>query len=111
MIIELPKYFSRKDMRFSGIYFLIKKGKVVYIGKSIDVLCRAFFGGHRIHFDSVRVIKCDPKRLSEYERRLIIIFRPKHNKAHLYSWTGGWHEKRVRRKINVGINYYATLKA
>jgi len=62
-----------------GIYFLIKKKKIVYIGQTIHWPDRLY--GHRDKdFDTTRFIKCDELMLRYYETRLIKLFRPELNK-------------------------------
>lgn len=61
-----------------GVYFLIEKRKVIYIGKTKSWPNRLI--GHReIHFDEAKLLECDAKNIDAYELRLINIFRPKHN--------------------------------
>lgn len=63
-----------------GIYFLIRKGKIVYIGQSIHVFERIkaqkSLGAV---FDDVRVIPCREEDLSKYEKRWIMKFLPVDN--------------------------------
>lgn len=63
----------------TGIYFLIHKKRVVYIGQSKKLPGRIAGHGDKI-FDSVRIIECSKDKLHDYECRLIRLFRPKHNK-------------------------------
>lgn len=106
MIFNLPKYFTRKDAQVCGVYFMIRKGKIVYIGKSIDVFTRVFYSNSSMKgkFDYVRIIPCSPDKLCSYEKRWIIKFRPKHNHAYLFSWRGPHFTKKKRVAVNVGIN-------
>lgn len=66
-----------------GVYFLSYKGKLVYIGQSIDVLDR--IRTHRrtseFKFDSFSIIPVQREKLNEVEMRYIRRFRPKFNKA------------------------------
>jgi hypothetical protein len=70
----------------SGVYFLIRQGEVVYVGKSIDVFTR--IGRHRREggawFDSFNVIRCPVERLPELEERYILAFMPMMNTALTY---------------------------
>lgn len=62
----------------TGIYFLIKRKKVVYVGQTIAFPKR--LSGHcSKDFDSVRFIQCSKKHLTKYEDRWIRLFRPKLN--------------------------------
>ena len=81
MTLQIPKYFTRKDLNISGIYFLIKKKRVVYIGRTIDLMGRLL--SHQVYsgdYDSIRIIPCDPADFSKYENRWITKFRPKYNR-------------------------------
>ena len=63
-----------------GVYFLVYEEKVVYVGKSIDVLRR--ISRHRdndIRFDSYAVINCEPDDLDGIESRYINALLPKYN--------------------------------
>ena len=68
---------------YSGIYFLVRNAKVVYVGKSLDVEYR--LGQHRTarqkDFDSVFIIACDPSKLTQLEARYIRMFEPPLNSA------------------------------
>lgn len=65
----------------SGIYFLIARNKIIYIGKS-TFLERRIARHSSVKYTQVRVIECQADKLMEYERRLIQYFRPKYNKQH-----------------------------
>lgn len=93
MAFKLNKYFTVEDYRLIGVYFLIGKGKIVYIGKSTSLLNR--LASHvSIKFDKIRFIQCDELRLDEYERRWIMRFRPKGNFRHLFVSCGKRHSRR-----------------
>ena len=62
----------------TGIYFLLKAGNVVYIGKTTRYPKR--IKQHKDKdFDDHRFIECDLKTLGSYELRWIRLFKPKHN--------------------------------
>lgn len=64
----------------TGIYFLLDKKKVVYIGQSKSLPQRV--ASHKDKkFDSIRMIGCAKSKLSHYEQRLIGFFQPKYNKS------------------------------
>lgn len=66
-----------------GIYFLIKRRKVVYIGQSTDFISRLFAHKNQaMDYDRFRFIRCSPDKLDYYERRWIRIFKPAHNTNH-----------------------------
>jgi hypothetical protein len=82
-----------------GVYALLYRGEVVYIGKSKEMLRRinAHRGLYRsfrrygknvlppntkaspVLFDAVEIIPCHPDRVDELEQALIKFYHPKHN--------------------------------
>lgn len=73
---ELQCYKPRKAR---GIYFLVKGGRVVYIGQAVDVFSRVQSHVGRKDFDDVYFFETT-KPLDVVERSLIRRFRPKFNK-------------------------------
>lgn len=68
-------------MKTSCIYFLFRKGELIYIGQTVDLVLR--LRGHQwFDVDMVRFIPCEPAKLKHYEARLIRFFRPKCNHHH-----------------------------
>jgi hypothetical protein len=64
----------------TGIYFLLKRQRVVYIGKTERWPIR--LSDHRnIDFDEAKIFECDQSLLTDYENRLIRLFSPRHNIA------------------------------
>ena len=61
-----------------GIYFLLKRKKVVYIGQSTNIVSRIKCHSNK-EFDSFRVICCKKSKLHGYEKRWIVRFKPKYN--------------------------------
>lgn len=66
----------------TGIYFLIRNRKIIYIGQSTDVMRRLREHCQSCWFTKFRVIECDYSRLDEYEKRLIKLFKPPLNTQH-----------------------------
>jgi len=68
-------------LAFTGVYFLISQGRVVYVGQAVDVRRRIadHIGEAVKKFDSVRAMAVDRDRLTPVERRYIRRFRPKYN--------------------------------
>jgi hypothetical protein len=61
----------------SGVYFLIHKDEVVYVGQSVDVLSR--ISRHRREgreFDSYSYMVCEPERMNELEALYITALMP-----------------------------------
>lgn len=66
----------------SCIYFLFKRKKLIYIGQTSDFEIRVRSYGPYCYITKIRIIRCHPDKLKEYERRLIAYFRPPGNKQH-----------------------------
>lgn len=75
------KVFKIKPV--TGIYFLYKNKKLIYIGMSIDIHRRV--SNHPHKFDAIKYINC-PKfnywQLKILEDSLITKYKPKLNKTH-----------------------------
>lgn len=68
------------DFLKTGIYFLFKGDKLVYIGTTSRYPIR--FAAHTAKdFDSFRFIEYPYKRCYYFEKRLIKYFKPKYNKV------------------------------
>ncbi len=66
----------------SGVYFLIKKRRVVYVGQSVDVFRRiSKHAAADRDFDSFNYLACDPSRLDEVERAYIEALMPDWNET------------------------------
>ena len=86
MKIELPKYFKFDSFKLVGVYFLIQKGEIVYIGKTVNLFNRLLAHPCSGKYDHIRLIPCDKQKLSYYEKRWILRFAPKYNILHLSTW-------------------------
>ena len=62
-----------------GIYFLINKKEIVYIGSSISCLKRINSHFYSKTFNSYFVIRCEKEKLLKYESEYIFKFEPKYN--------------------------------
>lgn len=83
---ELPdkEYFIAKPVRNlpkCGIYFLIKSGEIVYVGKSVNIPGR--ISGHKKgkDFDYVSVFECKKENLDYFELAYCLKYRPALNKT------------------------------
>jgi hypothetical protein len=83
MVID-ENYILNNKVEFgevrSGIYFLIKDNKVVYVGQSIHGLSRIFTHKDK-DFDFYCFIKCSKEKLNKYEALNIFYYKPKYNKT------------------------------
>ena len=81
----MKRKIDYSDLFFSGVYFLINKGKVVYIGESEKIINR--IENHRDKvFDDMRVISTKTFYWLDdiwfrlyFERRCIYFFQPEYN--------------------------------
>lgn len=64
----------------SGIYFLIKNNKIVYIGQSKSIAVRLAGHNHKGFFDCYSYIACNESDLDFMESMYIGIYRPELNK-------------------------------
>lgn len=90
--MELSGFIGVSDVLRSGVYALVHKGVVIYVGKSKTMLARIYT--HRaqwgkksmpwlpvkgILFDEVFVRPCAPAVIDELEYDMINLYKPKHN--------------------------------
>jgi hypothetical protein len=86
MINRMKRNIDYSDLFLAGVYFLINKGKVVYVGESGKIINR--IENHRDKvFDDLKVISTktfywldDYWFRRYYERKCIYFFQPKYNK-------------------------------
>lgn len=74
----------------TGIYFLIDKNRIVYVGRSTNFLSR--FCDHDVGpkvWDRYYFLECKPEDLSDVESLYIGQFRPKYNKTRLFNDPSG----------------------
>ena len=63
----------------TGIYFLIKEKKIVYIGQSINIFTRIMTHAKYKKFDSYSYILCDESILDKLESLYIHVYQPELN--------------------------------
>lgn len=59
-----------------GIYFLLKKGRVVYVGQSVNVFGRIAQHSNSKNFDSIAWVACEKSNLDKLESLYIHTLRP-----------------------------------
>lgn len=64
-----------------GVYFLINDGRIVYVGKSINIAARIGQHASEKEFDSFAFILCGLDELDETERAYISAMKPPMNRA------------------------------
>lgn len=77
-IINLSKNFE-KDL--NGIYFLLNKNEIVYVGQTTQGLTRTFCHAKNKIFDKYYFIPCPADKLDYIESAYIIKFNPIYNKT------------------------------
>lgn len=84
-ILDLPDVLSLgKRIDVSGVYFLIAKGELIYVGRSDSLLSRLnTHRGNKLYFDHVHTIGCTGAEQVRLEAFYIQKFRPRLNCAHL----------------------------
>jgi hypothetical protein len=70
-----------KSEVFSGVYFLCKKNKVVYVGKAVSIAARIanHFSEKIKDFDTVFYLPLPKNRIEEVEREFIKHLQPEYN--------------------------------
>ena len=70
---------------FSGVYFLVHQGEVIYIGKSVSVVQRISShkgperGNYKKEFDAAFFIPLHADVIHDYEGALVRVLRPRFN--------------------------------
>jgi excinuclease UvrABC nuclease subunit len=99
MDLESDGFDRIGDVLGSGVYALIYRGKVVYIGQSVNMLMRiathkavrhrmrngkvpTWLAKRAIAFDDVWIQPCLPEEMYALERRMIESYRPRYNIHH-----------------------------
>lgn len=81
-LLSPPELAGFKPMgmpaKVCGVYALVEGGKVVYVGKSTDVVSRVRRHRDNMRFaaEEVYVMRCAPSRLDRLERDMIVRLRP-----------------------------------
>lgn len=99
----------------TGIYFLLSRNRVVYIGATTCYPNR--LKQHKDKkFNSYRFIPCAESQLADYEKRLINLFMPKYNKNNGASKTRKAHVEPSEKVVLVGfytkqknIDYFGSI--
>lgn len=72
---------AKRKLCFCGIYFLINKHKIVYVGKTKVGFSRIAQHIKDKEFDSFNYFECIEEELDSLETYYIIKFKPKYNKS------------------------------
>lgn len=70
-----------------GIYFMMKRKTIIYVGQSKRLPLRFNFTHAEIDFDRLRIIECNEADLIKYEKRWIKKFNPKYNTFYTLDWS------------------------
>lgn len=73
---DQPCELLRMPAKISAVYFLMLRGRVMYVGQTQNLLTRIWL--HELYkaFDEVRFIRCAPEDLEAVERYWTEIFDP-----------------------------------
>lgn len=63
----------------TGVYFFLRRKKVVYIGATKIFPIRFNVVKKEMDFDRIRLIECSEDKMLSYETRLIALFTPQYN--------------------------------
>ncbi len=85
----------QKEDNISGIYFLKKAEKIVYVGQSVNVHARVYSGHIDKDFDSYEVKEYPQEELDKREQQYIKKLKPIYNRTLKIN--------RVREKIEKGM--------
>jgi len=84
MVLDKKIPIDDIETRRPGVYFLIRENKVVYVGKSIDMIqrLRSHMADQRMEFTHVTMLKLDSDEfeLDIMEKMMIRKFKPPKNK-------------------------------
>lgn len=72
-----------KDNILCGIYFLIDKNKVIYVGQSTDIRNRIKEHTDKV-YNTILYLECREDELINQETFFIIALNPKYNKTYMY---------------------------
>jgi hypothetical protein len=88
-ISEELKQLGFKDLGYlahPGIYILTYEGKVVYVGKTTNIMHRLSSPDHCARsYDHIYFVKCDINELDRLEALMILRFKPDKGKAYSFN--------------------------
>mgnify|MGYP001571625471 CR=1 FL=1 len=64
-----------------GVYFLWKGSDLIYVGKSVNLVCRLLNHSRQRDFDSYSVVECQEGELADLETAYILLLKPPQNGA------------------------------
>lgn len=112
----IKKSLPTEDYIMSCVYFLIRKGEVVYVGQSTKGFYRVLTHVGQKEFDSFSFVECSEENLDEMEAMYIAKLSPAHNHVmpnnsifksmeQLKKITGynKWKLKKIIKKNNIKI--------
>lgn len=78
----------------SGIYFLVRMGEIIYVGKSVNIAAR--LASHHIDYEEVAWLPVAREHLGQVEEAYLRILEPPLNSGNR-SWTGRLDQKVVEQ--------------
>lgn len=88
------------DPIMTGVYFLIRDGRITYVGRGVHIALRIAIHAKTKRFDSWSWIPCGIDKLTETERRYIDLMLPEDNRD---GTTRRLRGDRRERKMGAGI--------
>lgn len=81
--------FEMPFLKSSGVYFLIKSGKIVYVGQSRSVYSRIMTHGKEKDFDRALFLRVPESRLNQIEAAFIGLLKPALNQTKTHGFPNG----------------------
>lgn len=91
---------QRDKIVLSGVYFLVNKNEIIYVGQSVKTHSRLLTHWAEKEFDKVFVLQVEKSRLTEVENHYIKKFNPRLNKSNNPNFKFPPREKREFVLIN-----------
>jgi hypothetical protein len=108
-IAKIPGLEFMVVPRICGIYFLVNRGKIMYVGQSVHIISRVIQHtyGKKALFDdrAVFFLRCEKEELNDEEERYINMFRPPLNKLTTKS-----NPESARNQYTAGKTWNASLE-
>ena len=97
---EFDFSYRLKDVYLSCVYFLLNRGKVVYVGKTEKGLLRILSHCTNKVFDEIRIKKVALSKLDEAETKYIAEYNPKYNSL----LTNAYSSTRIKQILKTEYN-------
>lgn len=78
---ETDKTINATGIPETFVYFLVRRGEVVYVGQTKKGMMRPLAHRYDKDFDEVYIMPCDEKNLDFIESEYIVKYKPEYNKT------------------------------